>query len=124
MIKDILLVGAGGGIGSIARYLCGRWVSSAYPSAFPVGTFAVNIAGCFLIGLFFGFTVKSTGFTNDWRLLLMTGLCGGFTTFSAFTLESIQLLKQDKAALFFLYLAASVALGILATFTGIKLFNR
>jgi fluoride exporter len=124
MIKDILLVGAGGGIGSIARYLCSRWIGNSYPSTFPAGTFAINIAGCFLIGLFFGLTIKSTEFTNDWRLLLMTGLCGGFTTFSAFTLESIQLLKQDKAGLFFLYLAASVALGILATFAGIKLFNR
>ncbi len=124
MIKDILLVGAGGGIGSIARYLCGRWIGSAYPSAFPAGTFAVNIAGCFLIGLFFGLTIKSTGFTNDWRLLLMTGLCGGFTTFSAFTLESIQLLKQDKTGLFFLYIAGSVVSGLLATYAGIKFFNR
>jgi fluoride exporter len=124
MIKNILLVGAGGGIGSIARYLCGRWISDLYPGEFPAGTFAVNIAGCFLIGLFFGLTVKSAGFTNDWRLLLMTGLCGGFTTFSAFTLESIQLIKQDKTGLFFLYIAGSVMLGLLATFAGVKLFNR
>jgi fluoride exporter len=124
MIKDILLVGAGGGIGSIARYLCSKWVISLYPATFPASTFIVNIAGCFLIGLLFGLTIKSTGFTNDWRLLLMTGLCGGFTTFSAFTLEGILLIKQDKTGLFFLFLAGSVALGLLATFAGIKLFNR
>jgi fluoride exporter len=124
MLKDILLVGAGGGIGSIARYLCSKWITGLYPAAFPAGTFIVNITGCFFIGLFFGLTIKSTGFTNDWRLLLMTGLCGGFTTFSAFTLEGIQLLKQDKAGLFFLYLSGSVVLGLLATYAGIKFFNR
>jgi fluoride exporter len=124
MIKDILLVGAGGGIGSIARYLCSKWISGLYLAAFPAGTFIVNIAGCFLIGLFFGLTIKSTGFTNDWRLLLMTGLCGGFTTFSAFTLESIGLIKQDKIGLFLLYMTGSVVLGLSATLIGIKIFNR
>ncbi len=121
MIKNILLVGLGGGIGSIARYLCQRWFAANYIQAFPWGTFAVNVAGCFLIGLFWGFSFRSFDNNENWKLFLMTGLCGGFTTFSAFTLEGIGLIKEQKLALFFSYIAASVVLGLLATYLGMKL---
>jgi CrcB protein len=118
MIHHLLLVGAGGAIGSIARWLCQRWVSYQFPHAFPLGTFAVNITGCFLIGIFWGLSFRNT---ENWRLFLMTGLCGGFTTFSAFTLEGMSLLKENKTGLFFLYIAGSVAGGLLATYAGMKL---
>ena len=121
MIKQILLVGLGGGIGSIARYLCQRWVSANYVHSFPWGTFAVNIVGCFLIGIFWGLSFKSFDSNENWKLFLMTGLCGGFTTFSAFTVEGIGLIKEQKLALFFSYLAASVILGLLATYIGMRL---
>ena len=93
MLYNLLLVGLGGGLGSMARYLCQRWFAEVYPHSFPWGTFAVNI----------------------------TGVCGGFTTFSAFTLEGIGLLREQKTALFFAYIAASVLLGLLATYAGMKL---
>jgi fluoride exporter len=121
MIKHILLVGLGGGAGSIARYLCQRWFINHYPSSFPWGTFTVNIAGCFLIGLFWGLAFRSFANTESWKLFLMTGLCGGFTTFSAFTMEGIGLLKEQKTGIFFLYVLSSVALGLLATYTGMKI---
>jgi fluoride exporter len=121
MIKNILLVGLGGGIGSMARYLCQRWFAATYMSAFPWGTFAVNIVGCFAIGIFWGMTFKSFDNNESWKLFLMTGLCGGFTTFSAFTLEGVGLLKEEKLALFFTYVAGSVLIGLLATYAGMKI---
>jgi fluoride exporter len=121
MIKNILLVGLGGGIGSMARYLCHRWFTTTYMSAFLWGTLAVNIIGCFAIGIFWGMTFKSFDTNESWKLFLMTGLCGGFTTFSAFTLEGIGLLKEQKLALFFTYVAASVLIGLLATYAGMKI---
>jgi CrcB protein len=121
MIKHILLIGLGGGIGSIARYLCQRWVANYYPHQFPWGTFAVNITGCLLIGIFWGLSFRSFDTNESWKLFLMTGLCGGFTTFSAFTLEGVGLLKENRTGLFFLYIAGSVIAGLLATYAGMKL---
>ena len=123
MIRNILLVGLGGGLGSMARYGCQRWFSLYYPGSFPWGTFAVNIIGCFLIGIFWGLSFRSFESNENWKLFLMTGICGGYTTFSAFTLEGIGLIKEQKMALFFLYIAASVLLGLAATFAGMKLIR-
>jgi len=121
MIKNILLVGLGGGIGSIARYLTQKWFAANFMHAFPWGTFAVNIAGCFLIGIFWGLSFRSFDSNESWKVFLMTGLCGGFTTFSAFTLEGVGLIKGEKMLLFFSYVAASVLLGLAATYAGMKL---
>jgi CrcB protein len=83
----------------------------------------VNIAGCFAIGILWALSFRSFDENENWKLFLMTGLCGGFTTFSAFTLEGIGLLKEGKLFLFFSYIVASVALGLLATFGGMKLIR-
>lgn len=123
MMNNILLVGLGGGLGSIARYLCHRWMLMIYPHSFPFGTFAVNIIGCFLIGLFWGITFRSFQSNENWKLFLMTGICGGFTTFSAFTLEGIGLIKEQKPGLFLLYIGGSVATGLLATYAGMKIIQ-
>ena len=120
LLKDILLVGLGGGAGSMARYLCQRAVYSWHPHAFPFGTFFVNITGCFLIGIFFGLIDKGS-MKPEMKMLLATGFCGGFTTFSAFAAENIQLLKDGRLLYFFIYTIASVALGLLATFIGISI---
>lgn len=120
MIRQILLVALGGSLGSVARYLCHRWMLMIFPHAFPVGTFLVNITGCFLIGLFWGLPFK-TAEADYLKLFLMTGLCGGFTTFSAFTLEGIGLIRDQKTGLFLLYVAASVLLGLVATWAGMRL---
>jgi len=121
MMKNILFIGLGGGIGSIARYLLQRWSLQVFPSHFPWGTFGVNIAGCLLIGIFWGLSFKSFDQNESWKLFLMTGICGGFTTFSAFTLESIGLLKEDRLSLFFMYVAGSIVLGLVATYLGMRL---
>jgi CrcB protein len=81
----------------------------------------VNIIGCFFIGLVWGISFRSFQENIDWKLFLMTGLLGGFTTFSAFTLESVGLLKEQKMGMFILYVAGSVLIGLLATFAGMKL---
>lgn len=123
MIRNILLVGAGGGLGSIARYLCQRWFIANHATAFPWATFAVNISGCFLIGIFWGISFRTFAENESWKLFLMTGICGGFTTFSAFTLEGIGLIKEQKLALFFMYVAASVVTGLFATYLGMKIIR-
>jgi CrcB protein len=122
-MKSILIVGLGGGAGSILRYLCQKWVYQFYPHPFPWGTFLVNIAGCFLIGVFYSLSEKSILFTPEWRLLLTTGFCGGFTTFSAFAFENLNLLKTGDTTYFFLYIIASIVLGIAAVLAGTAIFK-
>ena len=116
--KNIFWVAMGGSIGSVARYLAHRFISSNTPVVFPYGTLLVNITGCLLIGIFFGVSMRIENFGSEWKLLLMTGLCGGFTTFSAFTLEGMQLIQQQRGMLFVLYFSLSVFAGLLATFLG------
>ena len=113
-----LLIAVGGAVGSLLRYGCSRWLNSA---AFPYGTFLVNITGSFLIGLLWAILTKETD--DSKRLLLISGFCGGFTTFSAFSLESLQLLQQSKFTTFFLYTFATIILGITATYAGFKLLQ-
>ena len=120
-MRQLLLVGLGGGMGSMIRYLIQRWTTNHFLQSFPWGTFGVNVIGCLLIGLFWGISFKGFENNEQWKLLLMTGFCGGFTTFSAFTLEGIGLIREERYAVFVGYLAASVAIGLLATFLGMKL---
>jgi len=121
MIKTILIVGLGGGAGSMLRFLVQKIFQPHSAGVFPTGTFLVNIVGCFLIGLFWGWMNRSIEWSEEMKLLLMTGFCGGFTTLSAFTLESIGLLKENKTGLFFLYITGSVVIGLVATYIGIRL---
>ena len=116
--KNIFLVAAGGSLGAVSRYLGNRMISTQYTGAFPLGTFLVNIAGCLLIGLLYGWSVKNNLLSQDMKLLLMTGFCGGFTTFSSFTMEGMTLLQQDRFLVFLLYFTASVVTGLAATYIG------
>jgi len=118
VIKNLLLVGLGGAAGSMLRFLCQRWIGPFNPTGFPYGTFAVNIVGCLLIGFFYGLATRNNSFSIELQFLLMTGFCGGFTTFSAFTQEGLILLQQQRITIFFLYFAASVLAGLGATFLG------
>jgi len=119
MIKTLLLVGTGGFLGSISRYLASRFLQSTIPSSFPYGTFFVNIAGCLLIGIIYGLSEKNPLLTSGWKLFLAVGFCGGFTTFSAFANENLALLRDGEFFYFFLYTGLSVFLGIAATFLGV-----
>jgi CrcB protein len=123
MTKTWLLVFFGGGIGSLCRYLVSRWISGSIVSAFPYGTFIVNVTGCFLIGFFlFYFSEARYGAASlPWRLLLVTGICGGYTTFSSFSSENILLLTNNQVFTFMAYTFGSLALGFLATYSGILL---
>jgi CrcB protein len=123
-MKQVLLVGLGGGIGSIARFLCHKYIYAWHPHPFPFGTLLVNVAGCFIIGLLFGLAGKGQALTPEWHLLLVTGFCGGFTTFSTFAADGIGLLKLDQVVLFALYIAGSVILGLLAAWLGMKLMTN
>jgi fluoride exporter len=121
MKKYIILVGIGGAAGSIARYVMATYFSRLFPSAFPYGTFAVNIIGCLVIGILFGLSERFSWFTGDWRIFLATGFCGGFTTFSSFAAENVQLLQQSNYLTFALYSIASFSLGLMAVFMGLTL---
>jgi len=113
----LFLVFIGGGSGSILRYLIGRYFLFNEKDIFS-GTFIVNILGSLLIGLFFGLAEKNHVLTPNQTLLLVTGFCGGFTTFSTFALENTALIKSGNFLQLFLYIAASIILGIAAVFLG------
>lgn len=119
MGKMILLVGAGGFIGSIARFLSQQLIARYYPSSFPWGTLAVNITGCFIIGVVYALGEKGNLLSPEMRLLLATGFCGGFTTFSSFAYENIALMRDGQLLYTFLYIAGSVIIGLLAAYLGV-----
>jgi len=122
-MKSLLLVGLGGGVGSMLRYLCQKWFNENYPQPFPWGTFLVNLIGCFLIGLIYAASEKSTALTPQTRLFLMAGICGGFTTFSAFAFENMNLLRSGDISYFLIYTIGSVMLGILGVFGGVAVMK-
>ena len=106
----------GGGVGSVLRYSIGLLLRRE-DGLFPWGTFTANVVGCFLIGLFYAWSSRLQ-LTAEVRLMLTTGLCGGFTTFSTFSYESLQLLQQGHYILFLLYVMASLLVGLLAVWIG------
>jgi fluoride exporter len=122
-MRPLLFVGIGGGIGSMLRYVISLFIGRHVPIAFPFGTFLVNFSGCFLIGVFYSLATKYTGFNSEWRLFLITGICGGYTTFSTFSYDGLVLLRQGSNLYFMMYVLGSVVLGLLATFAGAALFK-
>lgn len=119
-MKQLLFVFVGGGFGSVLRFLLGKALNST-KTGIPIGTFLANILGSLLIGFILGLAAKNETITQNHTLLLATGFCGGFTTFSTFAYENHVFLKSGDFVSFALYTIASFAIGFLAVFTGIYL---
>ena len=116
MLKDLFIVGLGGALGAIARYLLGGLAQRLLGSEFPWGTMAANISGCFLIGLIAGLLPEGESTTS--RLFLVVGILGGFTTFSAFGFETLNLLKDDSFGLAAANVGVQLAAGLIAVAGG------
>lgn len=118
MIKEILIAGCGGFAGTALRFIVGKWTSGFWSGPFPMGTFIVNIAGCLLIGLFLGLLENNRVVSAQANLLLITGFCGGFTTFSAFARELLDMGQKGDWTVMALYLTLSIVPGILCVWLG------
>ncbi len=119
-MRALVLVFVGGGVGSIARFLLGKWLNNI-ENAIPYGTMLANILGSLFIGIILGYTAKNSSFSSNYTLLLATGFCGGFTTFSTFAYENHLLLKSGDYFSFLPYVLLSLFLGIVAVFLGVYL---
>jgi CrcB protein len=113
LVKNIILVGLGGMTGCMLRYLADHFIGDEH---FPYATLLVNVLGSLAIGVIMGITAKQEG--GNWPLFLTTGLCGGFTTFSAFAWQNLQLLNQQRYLAFLIYTGSTLVLGLLAVFLG------
>lgn len=119
MIKNIFIVLIGGGVGSVFRYLVSLYLNKCVSINFPFSTFIVNIFGCLLIGIISGLFLKSNYTTPELKLLIVTGFCGGFTTFSAFAHENFNLIESDNFTLSLFYSFLSVFLGVFSVWIGV-----
>lgn len=117
MLKNILIVGLGGFVGSILRYLTYMLVDKRFEISYPLSTFSVNIIGSFLLGVIVAYSAKDN-LDESLRLLLAVGLCGSFTTFSTFAMENLNLLSQRDLLLSFIYISFSIILGLAAAWLG------
>jgi len=113
----LIAIGMGGFIGSIARYIVVKTIDGRMQALFPYGTLMVNFLGSLLLGILYSLTLRKTGMSENWNLFLGVGVCGGFTTFSAFALENFNLLHQ-KIGISLLYIITSIAAGLIAMAIG------
>ena len=119
MLKMILIVGLGGFFGTVVRFGSVKFIAQFTNISFPYGTLFVNIIGSFIIGILFALSSKTTIMSSEMRLLLTTGFCGGFTTFSTFALDCVHLINDEQYFAVASYLLISIIVGILAVFLGI-----
>lgn len=123
-MKEILTVFIGGGLGSIARFGIGRWLHAGNNFGFPVGTLVANVLACFILGLFIGLAEQKLVISPVARLFWTVGFCGGFSTFSTFSFENLQMLQNNQHSLVLGYTFLSLLLCLLATFSGQLLATR
>lgn len=119
MLKTILIIASAGAIGSVLRFFTSLLINKFWSNHFPLATFLTNVIGCFLVGYFFGILDKLQLTDSDIKGLLITGFCGGFTTFSAFGLESVNLFQNQNLSIAVLYIGLSITLGLLAVSYGL-----
>lgn len=120
MFKDILLVGLGGFVGTMGRYALSTMINHQMKSFF-LGTFAVNVIGSLLIGVFYGWGESRSWMNPQTRILLTSGFCGGFTTFSAFAFENVKLIESNSFSILAIYIITSVCVCIFVGYTGYQL---
>lgn len=118
-LRILLLVGLGGGLGSIFRYLSVLFVHKHYTGAFPLATLLINLLGSLLIGILFGYMERYQWSNPDLKFLFIVGFCGGYTTFSSFSIENINLMQSGETAVAFAYIGLSVVLSLTATWVGL-----
>lgn len=123
MFRTILFIGAGGFAGSVLRYLMSKAIQNIGFHSFPLGTFAVNVLGCFAIGFFYGLFERNNLMSPDLRLFLTVGFCGGFTTFSTFINESYQLIRDENFFYLSFYVALSLLMGMFMLYLGYLLIK-
>lgn len=123
MLRTIIIIGAGGFLGSIGRYLTQIYIEKLFHTTFPLGTFIANILGCFIIGVVYAFAEKSNLMNPEWRIFLTVGFCGGFTTFSSFAFNNFSFLRDQTLILFLLNIGLSLFFGILAVYLGVLLIR-
>jgi len=119
-----VVVLAGAGLGGLMRYTLGTWIMAKYGGRFPLGTFLINVSGAFLIGLLMTVLTERTHPHPNWRLFLVVGVLGGYTTFSSFEYETYQAVRDGARAMGLLYLTGSVLAGYLAVWLGAVLVAR
>jgi CrcB protein len=123
MWKTIAYVAVGSGIGGVGRFLLQQYIQRRVGSAFPYGTLCVNLLGCFIIGIVVGLADKGNILSPQSRIFLAAGICGGFTTFSSFINENHSMLQDGELLNTFIYISASVIIGLIATTLGILLIK-
>ncbi len=123
-MKELIFVGAGGFIGSIARFLVQKLNLHWHVFSIPIGTLIVNVLGSLIIGLIIGISSKNTIISADLRLFLTVGFCGGFTTFSSFSAENLSLMQNGQFLTVLLYTGLSILLGFLAAYVGLVITNH
>jgi CrcB protein len=123
-MKSYLLVFVGGGIGASLRHAVNMVSARGLGTAFPWGTFIINISGSLVMGLIAGYLAFKGGASQPWRLFLMTGILGGYTTFSAFSLDTALLYERGEIGLALLYVLGSVVLSIAGLFAGLALVRH
>jgi len=119
MLKTILYIAIGGALGSVLRYLTTVLVSKYWSSNFPLATFIANVLGCFLVGLLIGILEKNNLSHSNLKWFLITGFCGGYTTFSTFGYENYSLFQSNNSLLAFMYIGLSILVGLLAVWFGL-----
>ena len=111
-MKEVLIVGLGGFLGAISRYLLQNAIVNRFITIFPLGTFSINLIGSLIIGLIFGLSERYQWMTQEWRLFLAIGFCGSFTTFSTFAFDNLQLLKEGNYSQLIWYTTLSFIFGV------------
>jgi CrcB protein len=118
-MRLVLAVALGSAAGGVARFLFSAWLEQRAATSFPFATLLVNISGSLLLGFLATWTYETVGVSPEWRALLTTGLCGGYTTFSTFSLETVALIEEGELGRASLYIGLSVVLSVIGAYAGV-----